>query len=105
MGSFEAVMRTPDLGPGNVVEVEVAGRPVALGNVGQQYFALDARCPEDGTNLARDGRLEGDFLVCPHDRAAFDVRTGGRRDDGGGTLQRYPVRIEGNEILVGPPER
>jgi 3-phenylpropionate/trans-cinnamate dioxygenase ferredoxin component len=102
MEDFEAVMRTPDLGPGAVTEVEVQGRTVALGNVGQQYFALDAQCPEDGTNLAVHGLLEGDFLVCPRDHAAFDVRTGHRRDHDS-ALRRYAVRIEGNEIMVGPP--
>lgn len=104
MGDFEAVLRTPELGPGSVAEVEAHGRRLAIANIGQQYFALDARCPADGRNLAREGWLEGDRLVCPGDHAAWDVRTGGHVDGGAhAVLQRYAIRIEENEILVGPP--
>ena len=96
---FETVLRTPDLGPGNVAEVEVRGKPLAVANVGQTYYALDARCPVDGTNLARDGHLDGDLLVCPRDDARFDVRTGARIG-GSGALRAHEVRIEGNDIRV-----
>lgn len=104
MEGFERVLSTPELGPGNIVEVEVRGRTLALANIGQQYFAVDARCPADGTNLARDGRVEGDYLVCPADDAAYDVRTGNRiNGKPKPALQRYAIRVEENSILVGPP--
>ncbi|HSJ25912.1 MAG TPA: Rieske 2Fe-2S domain-containing protein [Longimicrobiales bacterium] len=102
MASFETVLRTPDLGPGAVREVEVHGRRLAVANVGQTYYALAARCPVDGTNLATDGRIEGDALVCPNDEARFDVRTG-RQLDGDGELAAHAIRVEGNQVLVGPP--
>jgi 3-phenylpropionate/trans-cinnamate dioxygenase ferredoxin component len=104
MIEFEKVLSTPELGPGAIAEVEAQGRTLALTNVGQQYFAVDAVCPEDGTNLARDGRIEGDHLVCPGDQAVFDLRTGIRLDaDSEHTLQRYSIRIQENSILIGPP--
>jgi 3-phenylpropionate/trans-cinnamate dioxygenase ferredoxin component len=101
MESFETVMRTPDLGPGSVREVQAHGHNIALANVGQTYYALDALCPVDGTNLARDGRLDGDLLICPNDRAQFDVRTG-QRLDGEGELPRHAIQVRGNEVMVGP---
>jgi nitrite reductase/ring-hydroxylating ferredoxin subunit len=107
MIEYERVLSTPELGPGAIAEVEAQGRTLAITNIGQQYFALDACCPEDGTNLARSGRVEGDRIVCPQDHAAFDVRTGSRVDYDAGAphqqLQRYAIRIEENSILVGPP--
>jgi 3-phenylpropionate/trans-cinnamate dioxygenase ferredoxin component len=103
MATFEAVMRTPDLGPGSLKEVQVHGRNIALANVGQTYYAVDAQCPVDGTNLARDGRLDGERLICPNDNAAFDIRTGRRLDQGAGELHPHSIRVEGNEVLVGPP--
>jgi hypothetical protein len=63
--------------------------------VGQTYYAVDAVCPVDGTNLAREGRLVGDLLICPHDDARFDIRTG-RRVDGAGELGARSIRVEGN---------
>ncbi|HUF51464.1 MAG TPA: Rieske 2Fe-2S domain-containing protein [Longimicrobiales bacterium] len=102
MAEFETVLRTPDLGPGSIAEVQAHGRDLAVANVGQTYYALEATCPVDGTNLAREGRLVDDLLVCPHDDARFDVRTG-ERIDGRGALQRHEVRVEGNDVRVGPP--
>jgi nitrite reductase/ring-hydroxylating ferredoxin subunit len=99
---FETVLRTPELGPGAVTGVQAHGREIALVNVGQTYFALDSTCPVDGTNLARDGRLDHDVLICPNDDAHFDVRTGERIDGSGALLARI-VQIAGNEIRVGPP--
>jgi nitrite reductase/ring-hydroxylating ferredoxin subunit len=104
MAEFEPVLRTPDLGPGSIAEVTAHGRPIAVANVGQTYYAVAAECPVDGTNLARNGELRGDVLVCPNDHAQFDVRTGRRIDDGrADTLQPHAVRVRGNEVLIGPP--
>ena len=101
MSEFETVLRTPELGPGYIAEAHAHGRDIAVANVGQTYYAFEAACPVDGSNLARDGRLEGDLLTCPNDSATFDVRTG-QRVDGDGALRSLAVRIEGNEVKVGP---
>jgi 3-phenylpropionate/trans-cinnamate dioxygenase ferredoxin component len=101
MKEFETVLSTPDLGPGDVAAVQAHGRDIALANVGQTYYALDARCPVDGTHLGREGRLDGDTLICPHDDARFDIRTG-RRLDGAGELSAHAIRVEGNHVQVGP---
>jgi nitrite reductase/ring-hydroxylating ferredoxin subunit len=92
------------LGPGDVAEVHVNGRSLALANVGQTYYAVDAECPVDGTNLAREGKLDGEVLICPHDDARFDVRTGDRIDAlGSSSLRPHRIKVEGNEVRVGPP--
>lgn len=101
MARFETVLRTAELGPGSVAEVHAHGSDIALANVGQTYYAVAARCPVDGTNLARDGRLRGEQLICPNDAARFDIRTG-RRLDGDGELSAHPIQVEANEIRVGP---
>lgn len=100
---FEPVLHTPELGPGAIAEVNAAGRRLALLNVGQTYYALDADCTADGANLAREGEIHGDTLICSHDGAVYDVRSGSRIDAPGDPLRRYAIRIEGNEISVGPP--
>ncbi len=104
MAEFEPVLHTPELGPGEMREVEAHGETLALLNVGQTYYALDAHCPADDRNLAREGRLSGEHLECPGDHALYDVRTGRRLDepDEAG-LRSYAIQVAGNEILVGPP--
>jgi nitrite reductase/ring-hydroxylating ferredoxin subunit len=100
METFETVLRTADLGPGSMAEVHAHGRDIALANVAQTYYAVDAHCPVDGTNLAREGTLDGAILRCPHDQARFDIRTG-QRIDGEGELGAHNIRVEANEIMIG----
>ncbi len=106
MAEYESVLRTPELGPGEMREVEAHGETLAVLNVGQTYYALEACCPVDATNLARDGWLRGDRLECPSDHALYDVRTGRRADGAAGAtappLRRYAIDVAGNEIRVGP---
>lgn len=103
MAEFEAVARTSEVGPGQMQEAELGGRTILVANVGQTYYAMDACCPNEGTNLAREGRLDHEQLICPNDAWTFDVRNGARVDppDGPG-LRTYEIRIEQNEVLVGP---
>ena len=103
MAEFESVIQTRDLGPGDLTEVHAHGRPLGVMNVGQTYYAFDAICPVDGTNLARAGVLDGDFLRCPADESVYDVRTGESMEGGQSGLQRYAVKVEDNEVKVGPP--
>jgi nitrite reductase/ring-hydroxylating ferredoxin subunit len=103
MAAYETVIRTAELGPGSLAEVQAHGQHIILANVGQTYYAVAAVCPVDGTNLAREGQLVGDLLICPHDEARFDIRTG-RRVNGAGELGARSIRVEGNEVRVGPPQ-
>jgi nitrite reductase/ring-hydroxylating ferredoxin subunit len=102
MAGYETVLHTAELGPGALAGAHAHGRHIVVANIGQTYYAVDAKCPVDGTNLAREGRLDGDLLVCPHDEARFDIRTG-QRVDGDGALAARTIRVEGNEVRVGPP--
>jgi len=104
MAEFEPVANTRDVGPGDLREVRAHGRRLGITNVGQTYYAFDATCPADGTNLAAAGRLVGDQVVCPADHAIFDVRTGERIDlRGQRGLTRYAIRVEDNQVKIGPP--
>lgn len=103
MAEYQAVLQTAELGPGQMREVTVGGEVLIVANVGQTYFAVSALCPYDGTNLAREGRLEGDHLVCPTDGRAFDLRTGASTRAGDvRTLVRYSIRVADNAVQVGP---
>lgn len=104
MAEYQAVVRTAELGPGQMREVEVRGEALLVVNLGQTYYAVSAHCPYDGTNLAREGRLEGDTVVCPVDGRGFDLRTGeSLRPVDARALERYAIHIEDNAVKVGPP--
>ena len=103
MENFEPVARTADLGPGQMTEVELEGRTILVANVGQTYYAVDARCPREGASLAEGGSLKHEHVTCPRDGAKYDVRSGEcvePRD--GPALRSYEIRIDRNLVMVGP---
>ena len=103
MTDYESVLETSALGPGQSREVQVHGDRVLLINIGQIYYAVEARCPQSGSALEVRARRQADRLVCPEDEAEYDLESGERMDGDGRPLRRYAVRVEGNAIKVGPP--
>lgn len=82
--------RLPGVGEVAVVRLAETGEVVAF----------EPRCPHARGPLG-DGKVKGNLVVCPWHFFAFDLRTG---SIAGGTsilrLTRYPVTLEGGEILV-----
>ena len=102
MEGFVKVAVTADVPLGELILVEVEDERIVLANVGGQYYALTDVCTHAECPIS-DGELEGEVLECPCHGSQFDVRTGavvGPPADE--PLTRYAVRIEGDDILVGP---
>ena len=119
--SRHVVARVADVPPQGALRVEVKGRPIALFNLGGEFFALHDRCPHEGASLcagrrvglavsARPGeyRLErqGEMVRCPWHGWDFDIRTGqGWCDPENTKVRRYAVSVEAGESLVLRAER
>lgn len=104
MPEFEVAAKTAEVGPGEMKEAEINGNPILVANVDQRYYAVDARCPNEGTNLAQEGRLDHEHLTCPYDHWTYDIRNGERVDPPNGPgLRSYAIRVDQNTVLVGPP--
>lgn len=63
------------ISPGDYVQLEVDGEPVAVFNVAGEFCAVQDVCTHDGGGLA-GGAVEGDVVVCPRHGARFCLRTG-----------------------------
>lgn len=103
-----------DVPPGARLSVDVAGTPVAIFNLGGEYFGLLDRCPHMGGNLS-DGVLiglveaskpgcyvysrGGEIVRCPWHGWEFDIRTGKSRFD----PERWKTRAV--DVDVEAPER
>lgn len=104
MAEYTKVAETAGFEPGMVKQAEVAGRAIAVANVDGQYYAIDSACTHRGGPLA-EGELSGYVLTCPWHGGQFDVRTGEvLRPPPQEKVRTYPVRVEGNDILVEVPE-
>jgi nitrite reductase/ring-hydroxylating ferredoxin subunit len=83
-------------GCGRAVVVE--GREIALFRLHGEFYAIDNMCPHRGGSLGH-GALEGEEVVCPIHGWRFNIKTGRQAMTSG--VESHPVRVDGNEIMVG----
>jgi len=99
MSEYRPVARVDEIPPGSSRVVEVAGRQIALFNVGGTFRALDNTCPHRGGPLG-EGYISGHELTCPWHAWTFDIHTGQLLLDPSFTVQTFDVQVEAGEILV-----
>jgi 3-phenylpropionate/trans-cinnamate dioxygenase ferredoxin subunit len=93
-----------ELGPGTMKRVDLRGRRILLANVQGRYCAVDDTCTHEDASLST-GVLKGDLVRCPLHGSRFSVCTGEALEEPAEeSLRTYPVRQEGNRVLVGLPE-
>jgi nitrite reductase (NADH) small subunit len=80
-------------------EVVVAGRILAIFRVGADVYAIDGMCAHQGGPLA-EGSIEGGIVTCPWHGWQYDVRSGRQPITPAICQTTFPVRIEGDRILV-----
>ncbi len=100
MVTFVRVAKVSDIPPGQGRVVVVQGRPIALFNVGGSLYALSNVCLHRGGPIG-EGELDGTVVTCPLHGWEYDVRTGSNTINPAARLLTFPVRIEGDDVLVG----
>ena len=85
--------------PGQVSEAEVEGVAICLANVNGEFLALDNWCPHRRGPLGQ-GWVEGESVVCPWHSWTFHARTGEAEFPPGERVAVFPVRREGDDVLV-----
>ena len=116
MEDFIPLTTTEGLETGGLKAASLDDHEMVVARVGDNYYIADGRCPHMGGHLP-DGTLEGTTLTCPRHHSQFDLRDGHviRWTDWQGAtlsiakllrharpLRTYAVKIEGDQILVGP---
>ena len=114
MGNFMPVAKAGELADGTMKEVTAQGRHILLARVGDQYYAVNGRCPHMGGILAQ-GKLEGTVVTCPRHSSQFDLTDGlvvrwlkgsglisaiGKRLKSPRLLTLYQLKVEKDDILV-----
>jgi len=101
---FVDVGRSGELPPGRMRRIDVRGRRILLANVGGRLCAVDDTCTHEEASLST-GVLKGEFVKCPLHNSRFNVCTGKAMEEPAeADLRTYPVREEGERVLVGLPE-
>ena len=80
--------------------VTYAGYEIALFNLGDEYLAVDNRCPHKSGPLA-DGIVSGKAVFCPLHNWKISLENGCALSGGTGQVKKYPVKVIGKKICVG----
>ena len=89
-----------ELADGEPLGVELAGEPVAIVRTAGEVFAIRDECSHASVPLS-EGEVDGCTLECWLHGSRFDLRTG--KPTGMPATEPvpvYPVKIEGDDVLV-----
>ena len=99
MANFVRVAAVADVPAGTAKVVEAGGKQIALFNAGGNFYAIDNACKHRGGPLG-EGELDGTTVICPWHGWEYDVTTGANLDDPNTKVGCYPVKLEGDNVLV-----
>lgn len=106
MSEFIRICSVDEIPPGEPLTVEIDGKPVAIGRVGDKYYAIEDICPHQGASF-EGGEIEDDILTCPLHGWRTNLVTGQSLEAPSIKVQTYEVKVEDGTIFVKtdpPPE-
>lgn len=99
MEEWVTVAKTSDVSDGEMLEVELDGKPIAIAHVSDEFYAIAGECPHQGGPIA-EGELEGTVVTCPWHNFRFDFKSGRTLDPPIGNCAKYQVRVVGEELQL-----
>ena len=99
MADFVTVANIKDIKEGEGKTIETNGKTIALFNVSGQFHAIDNTCKHAGGPLG-EGICEGNVVTCPWHGWKYDVTTGISPDNPQVKMDKYEVKVEGEEVKV-----
>jgi 3-phenylpropionate/trans-cinnamate dioxygenase ferredoxin subunit len=104
MGDFVRVASVNDLGDDEIMQVDVGDEQVLLAKLDGRFYAIGEECTHAGGPLSQ-GYVEDGQVECPLHGGLFDLKTGANTAPPPvDPVKSYPVRIEGDDVLVGTTE-
>ncbi len=100
MANFVKVSKASDVKVNSSTVVQVNGTEVALFNLDGTFYAIDNTCVHRGGPLG-EGACEGDLVVCPWHGWEYEIKTGKCVTNPSAQVATYPVKVEGDDVLVG----
>ena len=101
---FVRVATVGEIEPGRAKRVEVGEEEIAVFNLDGEYYAIGDTCSHEEASLS-EGDVFGDCVECPLHGAEFDITTGKNLTlPAVSPVPSYPVKLEGDAILVGVGE-
>ncbi len=101
--TWHKVAELEDLPTGRVRTVVAGRRSIVLTRVGDEYGALDNRCPHQGGPLG-EGSIEKGWLRCPWHGYDYDPLTGTPPPGFTDAPARFPVEVRDDGVYVDVPD-
>ena len=98
MPEFKKAATKSEVQPGTGKTVNVDGQAIALFNVEGSIYAISNTCAHRGGPLG-EGDLAGKEVTCPWHGWTYDV-TNGNATKTAASVKSYPVKVEGEDVLV-----
>ena len=99
MAAFTNVAKASEIAVGSSKVVEAGGKTLAIFNCDGTYYALSNTCAHQGGPLG-EGSLDGTTVTCPWHGWEFDVTSGACQMDTSMKVERFEVKVEGEDLLV-----
>ena len=99
MANFVKVCQAADICAGSGRTVDLNGKPVAVFNVEGNFYAISDTCLHRGGPLG-EGELDGKTVTCPWHGWRYDVTTGVNEMNPAVVVEKYQVKVEGDDVLV-----
>lgn len=97
--TFRKVAALEELWSGEMISREVDGESILLVNIDDHIYAYADACPHQKSRLS-EGTLIGTTIRCARHLWEFDACSGGGINPQNTCLQGFPVRLDGEDILV-----
>lgn len=98
---FHRVASLSDVPTEYGLHVTVGDDEIALFKLQDAVYAIEGVCTHGAARLA-DGYVEGELIECPQHAGAFEIKTGKAVTPPCVVdVKTYPVKIEGETVLVG----
>jgi 3-phenylpropionate/trans-cinnamate dioxygenase ferredoxin subunit len=102
-GEYVKVATTDQIKEGQTIVVKIGRDEMVIANVDGQFYAVSDYCPHGGW-LLHDERLKGENIPCSLHGSLFSIKTGAIvRGPSFMPLTSYPVRVDGNDVLIQAP--
>jgi nitrite reductase/ring-hydroxylating ferredoxin subunit len=98
---FVKIANLGEVAPGRMQRFDLNGERILLANVDGRICATADTCTHEDASLSA-GSLRGELVRCPLHGSRFNVCTGKVMEEPAEQdLKTYPVRVEGEDVLIG----
>ena len=99
MADFTRVASASEIPAGTGKVVQAGGKTLAVFNCDGTFYATENACKHRGGPLG-EGSLSGTTVTCPWHGWEYDVTTGACQMDDAIKVQKFDVKVQGDDILV-----